>query len=508
MKAFIALLFMLSVAPGYSQTFDLLRQIQFSHHSGGIGFGVIPGGSVEAPSKIGFNAMGDIYIIDNFNRCINIYDPNMVLLSCVDLSGFLDMAEARTVGVCENGNILNMFAYLRCATPQGKEVYSFNPVVNGVAEDFDYYRVWVIGNIVLFYDRGKTPVLIGPEGNVLDQPKAKEMIAEWRRASPVRKGLKDASVLDRFLEDNELVLVGNRLYTEDTYLLGDYLRILFENTTSKDAREPFDLRLFRNETDFRGSGNFVYFGFDAHDNYYLNLFEKNGPPWLIVLDAKGSMLAKIYWPSLSKASFFDVSPNGDVYTYITDLDNGTITFYRMKNTWDPIQLSQASAPGQASAIISSLSASSTQTEPTDKNAYHPVKLFDGDPKTMWIENAPGPGIGESVTVGFAQPVTVDEIQFEPGCFWPEYWKQNYRVKQLEVKLDDKTFTANFNDQMVVQSLKLPSAVTFTTAVFTIKDVYPTTKWEDTAISEIAFYNQGAKIEVDSGKYADFLKKAP
>ena len=178
------------------------------------------------------------------------------------------------------------------------------------------------------------------------------------------------------------------------------------------------------------------------------------------------------------------------------------------SNWTLLRYPLDTSGGPVAAVLSALFASSSQTEPTDRNAYHPVKLFDGDPKTMWIENAPGPGIGENVTVGFAQPMTADEIQFEPGCFWPEYWKQNYRVKQLEVKLDDKVFTANFNDQMVVQSLKLPSAVTFTTAVFTIKDVYPTTKWEDTAISEIAFYNQGVKIDVDYSKYKDFLKKAP
>jgi len=61
---------------------------------------------------------------------------------------------------------------------------------------------------------------------------------------------------------------------------------------------------------------------------------------------------------------------------------------------------------------------------------------------------------------------------------------------------------------VVQSLKLDPPMKFKTATFTIKDVYPTTNWEDTAISEVAFYYKGAKIEFDYSKYIDFLKKAP
>ena len=185
-------------------------------------------------------------------------------------------------------------------------------------------------------------------------------------------------------------------------------------------------------------------------------------------------------------------------------------FYAMaltsSKTWDLLRFPLRASP--SSTALSTLTASSTQIEPTDKNAYHLLKLFDGDPKTMWIENAKGPGIGESVTVGFEAPITADEIQFMPGAFWKEYWKQNYRVKSLEVKLDDKIFSAAFKDAMTVQSLKLSSPVTFKTAVFTIKGVYPTTKWEDTAISEITFYNQGVKVDVDYSKFKEFLKKAP
>jgi hypothetical protein len=227
------------------------------------------------------------------------------------------------------------------------------------------------------------------------------------------------------------------------------------------------------------------------------------------LDPKGVLLAKISWPGLDllRTTFYDVSPNGDIYTYVIDHRGKTFTFYLMKNTWDPMTLPQnVAAP--AAGLISYLSASSMQTEPADKNAYHPVKLFDGDHKTMWIEGAKGPGFGENVAVSFAQPITADEIKFEPGCYWPEYWKQNNRVKSLDVKLDVKKYMASFKDEMTVQSLKLGSPVTFNAATFTIKDVYPTTKWEDTAISEIAFYNQGTKIDIDYSRYAQFLKKAP
>ena len=203
--------------------------------------------------------------------------------------------------------------------------------------------------------------------------------------------------------------------------------------------------------------------------------------------------------------------SGDIYalfinTIYKSLKLG-IYLYKFTNDWRKVT-EQPAPSGSVIPVANNVTSSAFLTEPADNSAYHPVKLFDGDPKTMWIENATGPGIGESVTVGFEAPITVDEIQVMPGAFWKEYWKQNYRVKSLEVKLDDKVFSASFKDEMTVQSLKLSAPVTFKTAVFTIKDVYPTTKWEDTAISEITFYNQGVKVEVDYSKFKEFLKKAP
>ena len=497
--------------PVFSQTFELVRRIEFSVGSGALSFVSLPSAAVYRPSHVGFDLTGDVFIIDNANKSLNIYDPEMEPLRWVDLSAFPAMAEARTIKVFENGDVLNAFAYLRRANEEGKEIYSFDPVQKGLTDYFDDERIWVIGNYVLLYSDANRPILIDLRGRVLGDQDAQSIIERWRNDSPVLRHLKNPSALNSFLETHRLVLVGNRLFTEDTYLLSDYFQMLYENSSSEGAKKPFDLRQFQNTAASKGSGNLFLCEFDVHDNMYLNLEEKNGPQWLCVLDHSGTLLARIQWYALFPSTFYgnlDVSPSGDVYSYTIDRIGKAFSFYRMKNTWDPITLSQAVTAPAASAVISSLSASSMHTEPTDKNAYHPVKLFDGDPKTMWIESAPGPGIGESVTVGFDLPITVDEIQFEPGCFWPEYWKQNYRVKQLEVRLDDKTFKVNFTDQMVVQSLKLPSAVTFTTAGFTIKDVYPTAKWEDTAISDIAFYNQGAKIDVDLSKYAAYLKKAP
>ena len=379
---------------------------------------------------------------------------------------------------------------------------------------------WPYVDMAFYYTDDGQPGIIAENGSILDRAAVNNIVEYLRQQSPLMKTAEGKALLEPFLAQNNLVICRNRLLSSDAAQVRQFVRLL---QAAYKTTNDFDLNAFLE------SGDYVRIdGYDLHDSLYLDVASFTGDKlsWqaYVVVNKYGKVL-NVFTTDLNRVSYISVF--GDLIMEKFGSHEMTYEFSKIPNTWDPIAETEykayyASALAEAaklktlvgggalptSAVLSSLSASSAQTEPTDKNAYHPVKLFDGDPKTMWIENALGPGIGESVTVGFAQPVTVDEIQFEPGCFWPEYWKQNYRVKQLEVKLDDKTFTANFNDQMVVQSLKLPSAVTFTTALFTIKDVYPTTKWEDTAISEIAFYNHGAKIDVDYSKYKDFLKKAP
>jgi hypothetical protein len=201
-----------------------------------------------------------------------------------------------------------------------------------------------------------------------------------------------------------------------------------------------------------------------------------------------------------------------MYELNSNPEKAVFRFYRMKNTWDPVS-SEALAEYERihygdilnQTTLTTLKASSTLTEPHDQNAYHPAKLFDNDPKTMWIENAAGPGLGESVAIGFDSEITIDEIQIQPGCFWDTYWKQNYRVKKLEVSLGGKSYTVGFKDIMETQSIKLPEAVTAREVTLTIRAVYPTTNWEDTAISGVWFLNDGERYEVDYSRYAEFVE---
>jgi len=153
-----------------------------------------------------------------------------------------------------------------------------------------------------------------------------------------------------------------------------------------------------------------------------------------------------------------------------------------------------------------INASSTLTEPFDKNAYHPVKVLDNDPKTMWIENGKGPGTDESISISLDREITADRIAFQPGCFWDKYWQQNYRIEELEIKTNSYSRIITFEDLMTDQSAYFPGKLTFNEIRFIIKKVYPTEKWEDTAISGIKFYFRNEEIPINLTEFEEGFEK--
>jgi hypothetical protein len=128
--------------------------------------------------------------------------------------------------------------------------------------------------------------------------------------------------------------------------------------------------------------------------------------------------------------------------------------------------------------------------------YTPYRVFDGDPKTAWLEAAKGSGIDESVTLTLDKEITVDEIRIMPGLFDTKWWKTNNRIKKLVAVASDQAITFNFADKMEEQGQKLPAPLKLTKIKFTIRDVYRSTGDDDTALSEISFYNAGKKVEMD------------
>jgi hypothetical protein len=192
----------------------------------------------------------------------------------------------------------------------------------------------------------------------------------------------------------------------------------------------------------------------------------------------------------------DQNPKSDVEELLSKVYsfNESVPEDQWRSLW--VVYDRQEESGTIPVEIKEVSATSTLTEPNDPGAYLPAKVLDGLFQTGWFEDAEGAGIGESLTIVFDQPTEVDQIWINNGWFDSRYWAQNNRIKQLTITTDSpghSEYLLSFEDIMQPHRITFSETVKSSTWTFTITDVYQTSKWDDTGITEIEFWLKGRRL---------------
>jgi hypothetical protein len=154
------------------------------------------------------------------------------------------------------------------------------------------------------------------------------------------------------------------------------------------------------------------------------------------------------------------------------------------------------------ATIQSILATSELVEAQyeGKYLYPPVNVLDGDFSTTWCEaDAGGPGIGESITIEFAEPVSFDEIQIVNGfASGSDFYHKNNRVASiLLTQVAGKHFQQKsyklLDDVAGWQPIKFDLPQTARTLTLKIEAVYKGTKYDDTCLSDLRLLYKGRVI---------------
>lgn len=134
-----------------------------------------------------------------------------------------------------------------------------------------------------------------------------------------------------------------------------------------------------------------------------------------------------------------------------------------------------------------------------KYLYPPINILDGDFQTTWCEaEEDGPGMGESITVEFAEAVSFDEIQIVNGFATKDYYLKNNRVKKLLLTqvagqhFQQKEYTLQ-DKKDGWQSISFDLPQTAQTITLKILDIYPGSKYDDTCLADIRLLYKGKVI---------------
>ena len=152
---------------------------------------------------------------------------------------------------------------------------------------------------------------------------------------------------------------------------------------------------------------------------------------------------------------------------------------------------------KAALVSVSSTAELVETQFGGNYLYPPAYVLDGKGDTTWCPG--GRGIDQALTIGFAEAISFDEIQIVNGFAGAnDLYLKNNRVKTILItQVAGKHFQNQdyplSDKQPTWQSIKFRLDQTAQTVTFTIKDIYPGYKYDDTCLSDIRFLYKGQAI---------------
>ena len=120
------------------------------------------------------------------------------------------------------------------------------------------------------------------------------------------------------------------------------------------------------------------------------------------------------------------------------------------------------------------------------NSYGPNNLYDGNPATAWVHGSRGTGVGATILITFGKRRTVTGLSLINGYAKnADIFSKNSRVRRLELTFSNgETRSVSLPDNRQRHSIRLPSSVETDWVQLSIAEVYPGSKYADTAISEL------------------------
>lgn len=118
-----------------------------------------------------------------------------------------------------------------------------------------------------------------------------------------------------------------------------------------------------------------------------------------------------------------------------------------------------------------------------------INVLDGDSSTAWIEGAAGHGFGETITLELEEKCLVSGFTIRSGFQKSSsLYEKNSRPSSVAVTFSDgSSETIAIDDINGTQTIYLASPKETKTVDITIKNVYPGSKYKDTAISELSLF---------------------
>ncbi|HEY3449501.1 MAG TPA: hypothetical protein VGK67_24315 [Myxococcales bacterium] len=152
------------------------------------------------------------------------------------------------------------------------------------------------------------------------------------------------------------------------------------------------------------------------------------------------------------------------------------------------------AAARAGGGVAYVKASSQLKSDTKPALFQALNILDGKETTVWCEGVEGDGVGETLNVGFKGAAAIDEVRITTGdARDAASFKLHGRVKQLDLKTDEKRHSFSVVDSTKAQSFKF-DPVEVDRLTLEIADAVPGEGDEHaTCLADVIFLSKGKAI---------------
>jgi hypothetical protein len=153
--------------------------------------------------------------------------------------------------------------------------------------------------------------------------------------------------------------------------------------------------------------------------------------------------------------------------------------------------SSAAAPRPAKVDRSTMTARASSTLAPNQQlgrSYNIENVLDSNLQTAWNSDGDkvGTGVGVVLTFRFAKPTHLIRLDFVNGYARnTQLYKENGRVRGVQITTDSGTVNDELADRPIVQSLNHDFGTTSSVSI-TVTSVYPGDQFKDLALTEVGF----------------------
>lgn len=168
------------------------------------------------------------------------------------------------------------------------------------------------------------------------------------------------------------------------------------------------------------------------------------------------------------------------------------------------------APALANGVANAHASSQLKSD-TKPALYQALNVLDGNPATAWCEGVDGDGVGETIVVGFKGIGTIDEVRITTGeAKDAASFKAHGRVRQLDLKTDEKRHSFSVVDNTTPQSFKFDPVETELLTLEVVEVAPGEGDEKATCLADVIFLSKGkpingtfleSKLRYDKGRTA-------